>query len=69
MFSRARSSPTSALLTPRRLYRAKTISEIGRSLKDEIAWLNNYHASVRERLAPHVAGAAAAWLVQRTEAI
>lgn len=40
MFSRARSSPTSALLTPRRLYRAKTISEIGRSLKDEIAWLN-----------------------------
>jgi len=36
---------------------------------DEITWLNNYHASVRERLAPHVQGAAAAWLALRTEAI
>jgi Xaa-Pro aminopeptidase len=36
---------------------------------DEIAWLNHYHATVRERLAPHVTGAAAAWLAQRTEAI
>ena len=36
---------------------------------DEIAWLNAYHATVRERLAPRVAGAALAWLHQRTEAI
>jgi protein farnesyltransferase/geranylgeranyltransferase type-1 subunit alpha len=28
------------LLNPHRLYRAKAISELGRSLKDEIAWLN-----------------------------
>ncbi len=37
--------------------------------RDEIDWLNDYHASVRMRLAPHVAGSAAAWLAQRTEAI
>ncbi|MFP5390226.1 MAG: M24 family metallopeptidase [Gammaproteobacteria bacterium] len=36
---------------------------------DEIEWLNHYHASVRARLSPHVQGAAAAWLAQRTEAI
>jgi Xaa-Pro aminopeptidase len=36
---------------------------------DEIAWLNDYHAVVRARLAPHVAGAAAAWLELRTRAI
>jgi Xaa-Pro aminopeptidase len=36
---------------------------------DERAWLNNYHAVVRERLAPRVSGAALAWLVARTEAI
>jgi Xaa-Pro aminopeptidase len=36
---------------------------------DEIAWLNGYHAMVRERLAPGLAGAALAWLVARTEAI
>ncbi len=36
---------------------------------DEIAWLNAYHATVRERLAPRVAGAALAWLNERTEAI
>jgi len=36
---------------------------------DEIAWINAYHATVRARLAPHVTGAAAAWLAQRTEAI
>ena len=33
---------------------------------DEIGWLNRYHASVRERLAPRVAGAALAWLNERT---
>ncbi|QDQ27594.1 aminopeptidase P family protein [Chitinimonas arctica] len=36
---------------------------------DEIAWLNSYHAMVRERLQPHVSGAARDWLLQRTEAI
>jgi Xaa-Pro aminopeptidase len=36
---------------------------------DEIAWLNDYHATVRARLAPHVDGAAAAWLAQRTKAV
>jgi Xaa-Pro aminopeptidase len=36
---------------------------------DEIAWLNDYHAVVRARLAPHVTGAAAAWLELRTRAI
>ncbi len=36
---------------------------------DEIAWLNRYHATVRERLAPKVSGDALAWLVARTEAV
>ncbi|MFO1219754.1 MAG: aminopeptidase P family protein [Burkholderiaceae bacterium] len=34
---------------------------------DEIAWLNAYHASVRERIAPRVQGDARAWLVARTQ--
>lgn len=34
---------------------------------DEIAWLNDYHATVRARLAPKVSGAALAWLQTRTE--
>ena len=44
---------------------------IDRSLMrpDEIAWLNAYHATVRERLSPRVDGAALAWLVARTEPI
>ncbi len=33
---------------------------------DEIDWLDAYHATVRERLAPHVDGAALAWLMART---
>ncbi|WP_088279317.1 aminopeptidase P family protein [Ideonella sp. A 288] len=33
---------------------------------DEVAWLNAYHAMVRERLAPRVAGEALAWLERRT---
>lgn len=33
---------------------------------DEIAWLNGYHAQVRERLAPLVSGEALAWLQART---
>ena len=36
---------------------------------DERAWINEYHATVRARLAPRVAGAAAAWLHTRTEEI
>jgi len=44
---------------------------IDRSLMraDEIDWLNRYHATVRERLAPLVDGAALAWLMVRTEAL
>ena len=46
---------------------------IDRSLlrSDEVAWLNAYHATVRERLAPLLQGAdaraALAWLTWRTE--
>lgn len=36
---------------------------------DEVDWLNRYHAVVRERLAPLVAGDALAWLNQRTQPI
>lgn len=36
---------------------------------DEIDWLNRYHATVRERLAPLVSGAAKSWLELRTAAI
>jgi Xaa-Pro aminopeptidase len=44
---------------------------IDRSLlrADEIAWLNGYHATVRERLSPLVVGAAKAWLLERTAPI
>ncbi len=34
---------------------------------DERQWLNDYHATVRARLAPHVDGAALAWLDARTQ--
>ncbi|MDN0075394.1 aminopeptidase P family protein [Crenobacter sp. SG2303] len=37
--------------------------------EDERAWLNDYHAEVRRRLAPRVQGEALAWLTRRTEAI
>lgn len=42
---------------------------IERSLlrEDEVAWLNAYHATVRERLSARVSGQALAWLLQRTE--
>lgn len=33
----------------------------------ELAWLNDYHRQVRERLSPLVAGAARDWLMVRTE--
>ncbi|MES2757948.1 MAG: aminopeptidase P family protein [Pseudomonadota bacterium] len=36
---------------------------------DEIEWLNDYHATVSARLAPHVEGAAKAWLETRTQEI
>ncbi|MFD2365143.1 aminopeptidase P family protein [Pseudoduganella sp. GCM10020061] len=35
----------------------------------DCAWLNDYHTMVRQRLTPHVSGAARAWLHARTEAI
>ena len=34
---------------------------------DEVAWLDAYHATVRERLAPRVGGDALAWLLARTQ--
>ena len=37
--------------------------------EDERAWLNAYHANVRERLLPLVAGEARDWLLRRTEAV
>ncbi|MEO5845305.1 MAG: aminopeptidase P family protein [Caldimonas sp.] len=36
---------------------------------DEVAWLNGYHAMVRDRLAPGLDGAALAWLRLRTAPI
>ncbi len=36
---------------------------------DEVDWLDRYHATVRERLAPRLAGAALAWLQARTAPI
>ena len=36
---------------------------------DEIDWLNRYHATVRERLAPRCQGDALDWLLTRTEPI
>lgn len=36
---------------------------------DEVAWLDAYHATVRQRLAPRLAGDALAWLEARTAAL
>jgi Xaa-Pro aminopeptidase len=36
---------------------------------DEVAWLNDYHATVCARLAPHVTGEAKAWLEARARPI
>jgi Xaa-Pro aminopeptidase len=36
---------------------------------DEVAWLNAYHATVRERLAARVGPQALAWLQARTAAL
>ena len=43
--------------------------DLGLMRADEVAWLNGYHATVRERLAPRVSGAALAWLNERTQPI
>ena len=40
--------------------------DLGLLRPDEVAWLDAYHATVRERLAPRLEGAALAWLVERT---
>ncbi len=37
--------------------------------EDEVAWLNGYHATVRERLATRVQGDALSWLMERTQAL
>ena len=36
---------------------------------NEIAWLNEYHATVRDRLLPHLEGAAKAWVIKVTQTI
>ena len=36
---------------------------------DEVAWLNAYHATVQQRLAPHLQGEALAWLQRRCQPI
>ena len=36
---------------------------------DEVAWLNDYHATVRARLRPHVQGDVLAWLDARTKPV
>lgn len=41
--------------------------EVSLMRADEIAWLDDYHRQVRERLAPLVQGAALDWLMARTE--
>ena len=43
--------------------------DMGLMRADEIAWLNDYHVTVRERLAPRVTGAALAWLEGHTQAL
>lgn len=40
-----------------------------RLTEQEVRWLNDYHATVRERLAPLLQGKALAWLLARTAAI
>ena len=36
---------------------------------DEVQWLNDYHVTVRERLAPRLDGDALVWLEKRTAPI
>lgn len=37
--------------------------------ESEITWLNEYHQTVRERLAPHLQGKVLNWLIENTQAI
>ena len=37
--------------------------------KDEIAWLNDYHAKVREKIGPHLDADTRAWLENATHPI
>ena len=34
---------------------------------DELAWVNNYHATVRERLMPHLDAEQKVWLEEKTK--
>ena len=34
---------------------------------EELAWVNNYHATVRERLMPHLDAEQKAWLEEKTK--
>jgi Xaa-Pro aminopeptidase len=43
--------------------------DLGLMRDDELAWLNQYHAEVRQRLSPLVSGDALAWLVERTQPV
>jgi Xaa-Pro aminopeptidase len=43
--------------------------DLGVLRADEIDWLDRYHVTVRERLAPKVSGDALAWLLARTEPV
>ena len=43
--------------------------DLGMLRDDERAWLNDYHATVRDRLLPHVSGIAKQWLEQRTQVL
>lgn len=45
----------------------KRCIERARLRAEEVAWLDDYHRLVRERLAPHVSGAALDWLLRATE--
>jgi Xaa-Pro aminopeptidase len=40
--------------------------DLGLMRADELAWLNDYHRVVRERLAPRLSGDGLAWLMTRT---
>jgi len=43
--------------------------DVTRLSTGERDWLNAYHATVRERLSPHVRGTASEWLTLRTQAV
>ena len=37
--------------------------------EEELTWLNDYHATVQQRLLPRVKTAAKTWLLERTKAL